>query len=255
VQIPAALAASTSVTLLASAADTTGNVGVQAIRTLQIVDAVAPVITALRSADGTTQVLAGRTATVRADATDNVGVTAVAFSVEGAVTQSGTVTIPPSPVATADFVFAVPANAADGSTITVRARARDASGNVSPDATLNLVVAGDRTPPTVTVLSPAEGAQVGLGQTVTLMVQATDNVGVTEISLSATGAASFTETRTISPAAPSRTETFSIAFAALPPTGGSLTLDARARDAAGNQGVAASVTVTVRDVVPPTVAE
>src|SRR5207247_3487913 len=84
---------------------------------------------------------------------------------------------------------------------------------------------------------------------------ATDNAGVTEVTLSASGAASFTETRPISPAAPSRTETFSIAFASLPATGGSLTLDARARDAAGEQGVAPSVAVTVRAGVPPTRAE
>ncbi|PYN28951.1 MAG: hypothetical protein DMD98_21695, partial [Candidatus Rokuibacteriota bacterium] len=342
--------------LTARAQDTAGNPASSAI-TLRIRDLVPPSVT-LAVVGGATTVTAGKSVTVRATATDNVAVAAVDFQASGAVVDSRSVTVVPAPTATADFTINVPAAAADGSGIIVTGHARDASGNVSPDATLNLVVAGDRTPPTVTVLSPAEGAQVGLGQSVTLTVQATDDVavsriaftatgvvsggdtrtispaitpagtsftlavpvdtapgtiafsvtasdpagnisspairtvrvvdsiapvvqitsptqgtvidprtpvsaivsatdsaGVTEITLSAAGAASFTETRPISPAAASRTETFSIAFASLPSSGGSLTLDARARDTAGNQGVAASVTIAVRDVVPPTVAE
>jgi len=113
----------------------------------------------------------------------------------------------------------------------------------------------DSIAPAVQTTSPTPGTVVDPRTPLSVTVSATDNAGATEVTLSASGAASFTETRPISPAAPSRTEAFSIAFASLPATGGSLTLEARARHAAGNQGVAASVTVTVRDVVPPTVAE
>jgi len=88
----------------------------------------------------------------------------------------------------------------------------------------------------VTITSPAPGAAVDPRAPLDVTVQATDNVGVTEITLSATGAAATSETRPVSPAAASRSETFSVTFATPPPTGGALTLDARARDAAGNQG-------------------
>jgi hypothetical protein len=356
VPIPPTATAGQTVVLTARAQDAAGNPASIAI-SLRIRDLVPPSVT-LAVVGGSTTVTAGKSVTVRATATDNVAVAGVDFQATGTVTDARSVAVVPAPSATADFTITVPFAAPDGASIVVTGRARDASGNVGPDAMLNLVVAGDRTPPAVTVLSPADGAQVGLGQSVTLTaratddvavgqitftatgvvsggetrtitpavtpaetsftvavpldttpgiitfsvtardpagnvsapairavqvfdsivpavqitspapgavidprtplsvtVSATDNVGVTEITLSAAGVTSASETRPISPVASSRTEAFSVNFASLPPTGGSLTLDARARDAAGNQGTAVSVAVVVRDVVPPTVAE
>src|SRR5438309_11369636 len=63
------------------------------------------------------------------------------------------------------------------------------------------------------------------------------------------------ETRPVTPAATATTQTFNAPFATLPVSGGTLTLTATARDAAGNQGVAPPATVRVRDVVPPQVTQ
>ena len=60
--------------------------------------------------------------------------------------------------------------------------------------------------------------------------------------------------RSIAPVVTTRTETFTVTFGAPLPTGGTLNLNASARDAAGNTGTATGVTVQVRDVVAPTVA-
>lgn len=357
VPVPVTATANQFLNLTARAQDTAGNTTPAGL-SLRVRDVVPPTVV-LATIDGASTVTAGRSVSVRATATDNVAVTEVDFQTEGAATQTrSTMVSPPASPATVDFTFTVPVTAADGSTVTVHARARDGAGNVSTDATLALVVAADRAPPVVTILAPADGTQIGLGQNLTLKVratdnvavsqiaytatgavtssearavtppttpaevsftlsvpagtapgnitltvvardqagnesapaatsvtlldtlaptvtitspapgaavdprapldvtvQATDNVGVTEITLSATGAAATSETRPVSPAAASRSETFSVTFATPPPTGGALTLDARARDAAGNQGTAASVAVNVRDVVAPTVAE
>ena len=111
----------------------------------------------------------------------------------------------------------------------------------------------DTVAPQVTISSPAQNASVDPRNPLTVTVQANDAGGVAEISLNAAGAAALVETRTISPPLASRLETFSVTFADLPPSGGTLTLTATAKDASGNQASSASVTVAVRDVVAPDV--
>ena len=86
-------------------------------------------------------------------------------------------------------------------------------------------------------------------------MQAADAGGVVELSIAASGAAFTTETRPIAPAATLHSDTFTVPFAVLPPTGGSVTLMATARDEAGNQASAAPVTIVVRDVVAPDIVQ
>ena len=109
----------------------------------------------------------------------------------------------------------------------------------------------DTVAPQLAISSPAAGAQIDPRTPLAVTVSATDATGVTQISMASSGVATTTETRAITPAALSKIETFDVTFAVLPPTGGTLTLTATARDAAGNQASAAPVTVTVRDVVAP----
>lgn len=355
VAVPSGLQAPHTVTLSIVATDSSGNTGT-ASRVLQIADSINPVITALQPVSGSTRVVAGTSVAIRADITDNVGVTALLFSTEGAVVTTGTTTVaPPVMSGSAVFTFGVPAGAANGSTITVTVRARDAAGNSSDVATTVLTV-GDTAAPTVEFLAPAQGASIDPGQTLTVRVrasddtavqrvtltatgaltasdtrditpattpvevtfnlnvppgtapgpitvtvqasdlagaasaavqrtvtvndvsapqvrivsptadaeidprqpvqvtvEATDAIGVTRIDFSASGAAVVSESRTIDPAATTRTETFTVTFNELPARGGSLTLAASARDAAGNVGTATAVSVSVRDVVGPTV--
>ncbi len=109
----------------------------------------------------------------------------------------------------------------------------------------------DTIAPQVSIVSPAAGVQVDPRSALPVTVQATDTGGVVQISFAATGVATAGDTRVIAPAEALRTEAFTVPFAALPPTGGTLTLTATARDGAGNQGSAVPVTVNVRDVVSP----
>src|SRR5262249_38807518 len=120
--------------------------------------------------------------------------------------------------------------------------------------TLEVPVVIDSTPPQVTIAAPLGGASIDPRLTLPVTVNATDFIGVAQVSLTATltplvGTA-FSETRTVTPAVASRSEIFQVPFASLPSAGGSLTLSATARDGAGNQGTT-NVVVSVQDVVPP----
>ena len=112
-------------------------------------------------------------------------------------------------------------------------------------------VAIDTVSPQVTLSAPAAGAQIDPRSPLLVTVNATDQTGVAQVSLQASGVVTFAETRAIAPAQVSTSQIFTVPFGSLPPTGGSLALSASARDAAGNQMNSATVTVAVLDVVPP----
>ena len=109
----------------------------------------------------------------------------------------------------------------------------------------------DTIAPQVAIVSPAPNVEIDPRNPLSLTVQTADAGGVVELSIAASGAAFAVETRAIAPAATLHSDTFTVPFAVLPPTGGSVTLTATARDEAGNQASAAPVTVVVRDVVAP----
>jgi hypothetical protein len=92
----------------------------------------------------------------------------------------------------------------------------------------------------VTVTAPANGATVSA--TVTVKADASDNVGVAGVQFKLDGADLGTEDT----AAP-----YAVDWSTTGAANGSHTLSAVARDAAGNHGTAANVTVTVNNPAPP----
>ena len=104
----------------------------------------------------------------------------------------------------------------------------------APVAAAPPVSNADTVAPTVALSSPAAGALVG--GTVTMTASASDNVGVTSVTFLVDGTAIGSDT-----APPYSISWNTAAFAA-----GSHTLQAQARDAAGNIGSSASVTVTIQ---------
>jgi hypothetical protein len=250
VDVPASFGSANGLALLAVASDAAGN-ATQIGRQVTVPDLVRPTLTALTTVSGSTQVLAGQTVALRATVSDNVGVTALLFQIDGPVPSSGTVAVaPPLTSGQATLNVTIPASATSGSTVTVRVRARDAAGEVSDEASLVLTVT-DSTAPSLTILAPADGAEVSPGQTVTFTVRATDDVGVRRFSFNTNGVFVASETRDVTAAT-----TVDASFAiTLPPTTGAgpITFTARAFDAADNASAAASRTIAVRDVVAPTV--
>jgi hypothetical protein len=121
----------------------------------------------------------------------------------------------------------------------IRSRATDNSGNrEAPSGGITVTVTPptpDTTLPTAAITSPTSGATVA-GTTVTVSATASDNIGVVGVSLQVDGATIGSE---------DTTSPYSIVWNTTGLTDGSHTLTAVARDAAGNTGTSAAVTVTV----------
>jgi hypothetical protein len=219
------------VTLKARAVDTAGNATEATLQvTVANQDRQAPTVVWRQPADGA-QVLG--TVTLEVEATDNVGVAKVEFFAGS--TKLGEDTSAP-------YTFAWNTTGYPDGLVTLKARAVDTAGNAT-EATLQVTVANqDRQAPTVVWRQPADGAQV-LG-TVTLEVEATDNVGVAKVEFFA-GSTKLGEDT-------SAPYTFNWNTTGYPD--GLVTLKARAVDTAGNATEATlQVTVANQDRQAPTV--
>jgi len=219
-------AADGSHTLRAEARDAAGNVGTSAAVTVIIgsatTDTTAPTVNITAPAAGAQ--VTGMVA-VTAAASDDVGVTSVTFLVDA--TAIGTDTSSP-------YSASWNSGAVAAGSHTLRAEARDAAGNVGTSATMTVMVgaAPDTTAPTVSITSPAGGAQVT--GTVGISATASDDVGVTSVTFLVD--ATIISSDTVPP--------FSASWNSGAVAAGSHTLRAEARDAAGNVGTSATVTVT-----------
>ncbi len=111
------------------------------------------------------------------------------------------------------------------------------SGGLTATQSYNLIVAADTQAPSVIIRTVPAG-QVGMGQSFTVQVKATDNVGVTSLTLTATFGG-VTTPIALEPDSTGGTATLSY------PTAGLLTLNASAGDAAGNVGTASANLVVV----------
>jgi len=97
----------------------------------------------------------------------------------------------------------------------------------------------DKTPPTVSITSPASGATVS--GTINVTASASDNRGVADVQFFLDGAFAADDT----------TAPYSVPWDTTTASNGSHTLTAVARDAAGNSATSAPVTVTVSNGPPP----
>lgn len=125
-----------------------------------------------------------------------------------------------------------------------RVRATDASNNLSAYSSVasatTLAGASDTTVPTVSLSAPAGNATVA-GTAVTVSANASDNVGVAGVQFLLDDAALGTE---------DTTSPYSITWNTTTTVNGGHRLSARARDAAGNRGTAADVSVVVDNQAP-----
>ncbi|WP_084285447.1 LamG-like jellyroll fold domain-containing protein [Solirubrobacter soli] len=119
--------------------------------------------------------------------------------------------------------------------------AEDAASNTStPSNQASGVVPGDTTAPTVSISAPAGGSTVS--GTVVVTANASDDVGVASVQFKLDGA-DLGSLDTSSP--------YTVNWDTTTATAGSHVLSAVAKDAAGNPGTAANVSVTVNNTTPP----
>jgi hypothetical protein len=171
---------------------------------------------------------------VLAEASDDGGVAGVQFEVDGA--QIGA----EDTVAPYELLWDA-ANSADGEH-TLTAVARDTAGNQTTSASVLVTVANDLVPPSVAVTSPTAGSVSGA---VAIAATATDNVGVAGVQFLLNG---------VNFGAEDTTAPYEMVWPTSTAPNGVYTVEAVARDAAGNQAGAVGVVVTVaNDATGPTV--
>jgi hypothetical protein len=227
-------------TLTAMARDAAGHTATSDPVTVTVANGAGPditpptvAITSPMSGDTVTQPV-----TVRADASDDVGVAGVRFFVDDA--EIGTEdTAPPYETSLWDAGFT------DGSSHTLTAVARDVAGNTATSAGVTVTIADARTditPPTAVITSPESGDTVT--GSVTVRAEASDNTGVTRVQ--------FILDNNTPPFAEDTAAPYEIVWDTTTAADGSHTLSAVAQDAAGN-GAMSTVTVTVANAAPPAV--
>jgi chitodextrinase len=134
---------------------------------------------------------------------------------------------------------------AASTTYSLTVAAYDAAGNTSAKSSALQVATQplpDTTAPTVTITSPANHATVS-GPSVTFSATASDNVGVKSVQFQVDGV-NYKSADTASP--------YQVTLDTTALTNGSHTLGALAKDAAGNQGTATILAITVSNLTNPT---
>lgn len=162
---------------------------------------------------------------VQGSATDNVGVTRIQFYIDGQLVSSA---------ASSPFSFSWNTTSAANASHKLTVQAYDAAGNMgsaSVSVTVSNTTVVDTTPPTVTITNPRNGSNVT--GNVSISVAATDNVGVTQVSIYVDNTLKCTDT--VAP--------YTCAWNTKKVASGSHTITATAWDKAGNAGYAAAVTV------------
>jgi PKD repeat protein len=187
---------------------------------------------------GPREVLPGDQVTLTAQAVDNVKVEKVTFEVDGG-----------APVETNTEPFqqaiAVPAVAAPGTTIAVKATATDSSGNAgSAEATLTIKARPDTENPVVALNAPLLASP---GSSIHISASASDNAGIQSVGFSVNGASIATVTQ------PPYEATYDIPPSA--PVGSAITVGAFALDFSANRSEASAPVTIIEtaDTQPPTV--
>ena len=199
-------------------------------------DTTAPTVSLTAPAAGAT---VSGTATLSANAADNVGVAGVQFKVDGVNVGAEDTSSPYS------VQWNTTAAGTGGHQIT--AVARDAAGNTTTSAPVTVTVSNaDAQAPAVSLTAPASGATIS--GTTTVSADASDNVGVLGVQFKVDGANLGAEDTS----AP-----YGITWNTSTAGNGTHSLTAVARDAAGNTTTSAARTVTVAngggDLQAPTV--
>jgi len=176
------------------------------------------------------------TVTVAATASDDVGVVSVEFVLDGAPLGAADLAAP--------YQLAWPTATVTNGTHTLTAVARDASGKQATATTVNVIVANDFVAPTVALYSPDAASTVK--GTVVVAASAWDNVGIVSVEFLLDG---------VPLGAADLAAPYQVSWPTVTAANGAHMLTAVARDGAGNQTTATSISVTVaNDITPPAVA-
>ena len=246
--LPVTLPKEGLVHLKAIAQDKVGNRGAAALLDIQVSQDQAPGV-AIVSPDAGSTLCTGAPFTVTVQGSDDLGVTAVTLTISGGMAAGQTKTVTVGKNVSTLFSFMAPVSIGRDTVIVLTALATDSSGASSRPVSRTLLLR-DTTAPTIS-LSPGQTAKYKPGETAMVTVAVSDNLGVSHIVCSAVGA--VTATQSFDPALQTaEMEVFSFAIPVGALSSAGITVSCTAFDAAGNN-TSASLTLTVADIVAPTV--
>lgn len=233
------------ITVNATAADTRDQVSEAAPVEITVLDATDPVV-AFEGMTTGDQVVPGEVITAVVSAHDLGGIESLSFEVTGATTYSETRSISPAQaVVAATFNFTVSQAALPTDALIMQAVAVDQAGNSTTSAQVILPVA-DTIPPNVVTLETETGSlEVTPGQQVGIIVGATDEIGVSRIELTGSGAFTYSDAQQVSPPLGSAQTTFTINIPDTLNDGDTLALEAIAADISENISAPSTITLTV----------
>ena len=236
----------------AQAVDFSGNISMRRAVTLSVQIDTLPQVSIVAPVAGSLVASGGRvTVTVQAD--DDRGLSRLVFQARGAASAGSNLTVSPvTTTLTSAFSFNVPANAAPGDSIELKAVATDNGGQTGP-TTSTLVWVSDATPPVAGFVAPANLSKVAPGATVDVRVNVSDNGPVASVQLRALGAAVISETQVLPPGLTAASLTFRLPISPAVDAGDLITLTVQAQDVAGNLSTPVTRRLTVSDVVSPLV--
>jgi len=243
--VPTDATPGSTIAVQASVVDTKGQQIDAAPVTVAVRDSVAPTVKITGATSGT-QVRAGQQTTVIVTVQDAGSVHSVTFKATGAAALTQTRIIDPAqPSIVTSFTVQVPAGAKPPQSLILDATAEDRAGNVGAAARVILPVA-DNVAPTVTSLHTDTGKlEIGRGRAVTIVVNAEDDLGVSEIDLQGSGAFTLSTARAITPPIGTASTSFAVQVPADAAPGSVLTVQATAVDLAGNSSVPMTLALTV----------
>ena len=225
----------------AAAVDAAGNIGQTAPLTVHVVpppDITKPAVSISAPADGTSVVVTN-TVSITADASDDVGVAAVEFYVDGNLQST---------VTDAPYTYVWDTTGATVGNHSITAKAYDATENEADSSavTVDVLPPPDTTKPTLALLTPVDNSSIIIGNLVDITTDASDNVGVTKVEFYIDG----------SPRSETATAPYSLTWNTIGSDLGPHTITIQAYDAAGNVGeLSATITIIpVPDTTAPTVA-
>ncbi|MFN7916659.1 MAG: Ig-like domain-containing protein [Vicinamibacterales bacterium] len=254
--VPAGAVPGSTLTVDASAKDTAAHSTQATPLVLRVRDTIGPNVQITGVSSGQ-RVAPGATVSAVVVADDVSGIASLGFATSGitATTQTRPVSPAQLSVATA-FSFTVPANATSTDRVFIDAYAIDAAGNRT-DAARLIVPVADRQAPTLTLRTASGANTMTPGGTVDVIADAQDDLAIASVSLSATGAFTFADTKTPAVQQATDIETFTLSVPSTLVNGDTVTVTARATDASGNQSAPVSITLTAQTVttvtLPPSV--
>jgi hypothetical protein len=249
--VPTNAVPQSSIAIEARVTDTAGHM-VAASSVSVVVRDVQPPTVALSGKVSGQPIRANESLTLLVSATDSGHLREIGLRASGLLVRQSSQTVANTPSGAASFTFVVPDSVTTGQTLTLQAYAIDQAGNEGRAPTILLPVADHQTP-LVTLQTETGRLEVDRGETVYVVVSATDNIAVSQLSLAASGAMQYAEGKQVSPPKPSTTMTFALPIPETLAAGAQIQLTAQAVDTTQNTSTSTVLSLQVSQAVPFTI--